>query len=349
MRLNVLGPLELIAGGRAVPLGPPKQRALLALLLVGAGRLVEVDVLVDRLWSGRPPANAVGNLQVYVSNLRKALEPGRLPGAEATTLVSGPGGYRLTTEGLSLDAHDLEERLAVGRRELADGRPGPAREALVEAWNLSRGRPYADVADEDWARPEVARLEQLLHETVESLAAACLASGDTTAAVDLLEPFVHEHPLRERAWEQLALAHYRAGRQAAALECLRKVRGVLADELGIDPGPRLRDLETAVLRQDPALEPAAAPSAGTRSGPDSSGVPFVGRTEALAVLAEAFTSSGRRGPGGAGRRRPGHRQDRPGPPVLQHGPCAHRVGPLPRPRDGTTALAVGAGAAPRRR
>ncbi|MEU6410923.1 BTAD domain-containing putative transcriptional regulator [Microbispora sp. NPDC046933] len=310
MRLNVLGPMELVVAGQAMPAGPPKQRALLALLAMNADRVLPADVLADRLWGGSPPASAQGSLQVYVSNLRRRLEPGRKAGAPATVLVSAADGYGLMTGGLDLDTRDFDALVSTGSGHLGEGRHEQAAAVLTEALALWRGDAYADVRSEEWARPEIARLEQLRLDAVEGLAGAQLELGRHTDVVARLEPFVHDHPLRERAWELLALAHYRSGRQAAALECLRRVREVLAGELGIDPGPRLRELETAVLRQDAALTPAARPAAPPprrsapgrrdprRSDPRRSDPrrraddgPFVGRESALEFLAGAVKAA----------------------------------------------------------
>ncbi|WP_405395341.1 BTAD domain-containing putative transcriptional regulator [Microbispora hainanensis] len=295
MRLNVLGPMELVVAGQAVPAGPPKQRALLALLVMNADRVLPVDVLADRLWDGGPPASAQGSLQVYVSNLRRRLEPGRKAGAPATVLVSAADGYGLMTAGIDLDTRDFDRLVSTGSRHLGEGRHERAVAVLTEALGLWRGDAYADVRSEEWARPEIARLEQLRIDAVEGLAGALLELGRHTDVVARLEPFVHDHPLRERAWELLALAHYRSGRQAAALECLRRVREVLADELGIDPGPRLRELETAVLRQDAALtaaaRPVAPPPRRPAPGRPVDDEPFVGRESALEFLAGAVRAA----------------------------------------------------------
>ncbi|MEU7889204.1 BTAD domain-containing putative transcriptional regulator [Microbispora bryophytorum] len=324
MRLNVLGPMELVVAGQAVPAGPPKQRALLALLVMNADRVLPADVLTDRLWGGSPPASAQGSLQVYVSNLRRRLEPGRKAGAPATVLVSAADGYGLMTGGIGLDTRDFDVLVSTGSGHLGEGRHEQAAAVLTEALALWRGDAYADARSEEWARPEIARLEQLRLDAVEGLAEALLGLGRHTDVVARLEPFVHDHPLRERAWELLALAHYRSGRQAAALACLRRVREVLAGELGIDPGPRLRELETAVLRQDAALtaltsltsltaaaRPAAPPPGRSDSGRHDPGRrdpgrrdpgrrdpgrraddgPFVGRESALEFLAGAVTAA----------------------------------------------------------
>ncbi|RCG25877.1 SARP family transcriptional regulator [Sphaerisporangium album] len=292
MRLNVLGPLELIADGQPVPIGPPKQRALLAMLAMHAGRVLPADVLADRLWGGNPPVSAQGSLQVYISNLRRLLERDRHRRAAATVIVTVGDGYGLMTERLDLDTREFAALVSTGTSRLDQGRHDEAAAAFVSALDLWRGEPYIDVRSESWAKPETARLEQVRLDAVEALARALLELGRHTDVVARLEPFVHEHPLRERAWELLVLAHYRAGRQAAALGCLRTVREVLADELGIDPGPRLRELETAVLRQDATLIPparAAAARPGPGEPPDDT--PFVGRADALEFLSEAVRAA----------------------------------------------------------
>lgn len=304
VRLNVLGPMELVVAGQAVPVGPPKQRALLALLVMHADRVLPADVLADRLWSGSPPASAQGSLQVYISDLRRRLEPGRKARTPSAVLVSAADGYGLMTGGLDLDTRDFDALVSTGSGHLGEGRNEEAAAVLTEALGLWRGDAYADVRAEEWARPEIARLEQLRLDAVEGLAESLLDLGRHTDVVARLEPFVHDHPLRERAWEMLVLAHYRSGRQAAALECLRRVREVLAGELGIDPGPRLRELETAVLRQDAALTPArrTAPPPMQRPvqrpapGRHTDDGPFVGRESALGFLAGAAeaASAGRR-------------------------------------------------------
>ncbi|GII34907.1 BTAD domain-containing putative transcriptional regulator [Planotetraspora mira] len=308
MRLKVLGPVELIVAGQAVPAGPPKERALLALLAMHADRVLPADLLADRLWSGNPPARAQGSLQVYVSNLRRRLEPDRRPGATPTVLVTAADGYGLMTGGLGLDTRDFETLMSAGFGHLAEGRHEEAASALAEALDLWRGDPYADVRSEEWAQPEIGRLEQVRLDAVEGLAAALLELGRHTDVVARLDPFVREHPLRERAWELLVLAHYRAGRQAAALECLRRVREVLAGELGIDPGPRLRELEGAVLRQDATLLPPERPAMPSppqtpptrtpkqttaRRAPESAADQpvFVGRESTLEFLNEAARAS----------------------------------------------------------
>ncbi|MEO3781764.1 BTAD domain-containing putative transcriptional regulator [Actinocorallia sp. B10E7] len=301
MRLNLLGPVELLVAGRPTSVGPPKQRALLALLAVNADRVVPADVLADRLWAGAPPASAWNSLHAYVSRLRRCLEPDRKTGAAASVLISAAGGYGLMTDRLDFDVREFGALVSSGLAHLDGGRHQEAVESLAPALALWRGDPYTDVRSEEWAQPEIGRLGQLRLDAVEALAGALLELGRHPDVVALLDPFVRDHPLRERAWELLVLAHYRSGRQAAALQCLRTVRELLATELGIDPGPRLSGLETAVLRQDAGLLPAASvpepppydPFAGSvrqETGRTAKG-PFVGREEALRVLADAAASA----------------------------------------------------------
>jgi len=212
------------------------------------------------------------------------------------------------TGGLGLDTRDFETLMSAGSGHLAEGRHKEAADALAEALDLWRGDPYADVRSEGWAQPEIGRLEQVRLDAVEGLATALLELGRHTDVLARLDSFVRENPLRERAWELLALAHYRAGRQAAALDCLRRAREVLAAELGIDPGPRLRELEGAVLRQDSTLLPPERPATASpprrppvptpkqttaRGAPEPAADPplFVGRESALEFLHEAAKAS----------------------------------------------------------
>lgn len=300
MRLNLLGPMELVVAGQPQTPGPPKQRTLLALLAMHADHVLPADLLADRLWSGRPPAGAAATLQVYVSHLRRRLEPDRGSRGAASVLVSASAGYGLMTAELALDTSEFETLVSAGAGQLAEGRARESAATLAQALGLWRGEAYVDVRAQEWAQPEIGRLEQLRLDAVEAQAAALLDLGRRTDVVALLDPFVRAHPLRERAWETLVLAHYRSGRQAVALECLRRVRELLAGELGIDPGPRLRELEGAVLRQDAALlppersewpeRPAASPPSGLPEVPADL-PPFVGREPALRVLAGAAAAA----------------------------------------------------------
>jgi DNA-binding SARP family transcriptional activator len=260
MDFQILGPLEVRREGRPVSLGAAKQRVLLAILLLHANEVVSRDLLIDGLWGSHPPATASNAVQVYVAQLRKALEPGRAKGSPTEVLLTRPGGYSLHVEAGAVDAEHAERLSAQGSSRLAAGDPGAAAPLLHEALDLWRGPPLADFTYEPFAQAEIARLEELRLSTLEERLEADLALGRHGSAIGELEALVRDHPLRERLRGQLMLALYRAGRQAEALETFRDARRVLTDELGIVPGPELQRLEGAILRQDPELviEPAEA-------------------------------------------------------------------------------------------
>jgi DNA-binding SARP family transcriptional activator len=254
VEFRVLGPLEALVAGAAVDLGPARQRALLAALLVSANQVVSVDRLLDDLWGETPPATAPHALQVYVSNLRKLLDPGRLSGAPNSVLVTRRPGYLLEVGPEQLDAIRFEAGLAEGRRALAADDPAGAAVALRAALGFWRGAAYADLADERACQTEAARLEELHLAASEDRLAADLLLGRHAEVVAELETLVARNPLRERLWEQLARSLYRCGRQAEALRTIERVRRTLAEELGLQPGPGLRQLEDAILRHDPGLQ-----------------------------------------------------------------------------------------------
>ena len=230
-----------------------KARALLVLLLVHANRVVPSEQLIEDLWSGSPPSTAPNALQVYVSQLRK------LVGREA--LVTRPPGYLLRADPDLVDAVRFERLVEQARKELAGGSPEPALAALEEALSLWRGTPLSEFVYERFAQREIGRLEELRQAALEERFEAHLALGRGADLVGELEALVAEHPLRERLRGQLMLALYRSGRQAEALELYQATRRLLVDELGIDPSPSLQRLETAILRQDPSLEPSPAAAA----------------------------------------------------------------------------------------
>src|SRR5690606_27708154 len=196
-------------------------------------------------------------LHAYVSELRRALEPDRPARAPARLLVREGPGYALRITPDQLDAERFTDLAARGRRALEAGAAAQAEELLGRALDLWQGPAYAEFTDAGFAIPEIARLEDLRAGVQDDRVAAMIELGRHATAVGLLEAQVAEHPLRERGWELLALALYRSGRQADALAALRTVRRRLADELGIEPGPALRALETAMLTQDPGLDPAS--------------------------------------------------------------------------------------------
>ena len=224
LEFRLLGPIEVRSGGEPLPLGGPKQRALLALLLVEAGRAVSTDRIVDALWGEHPPRTAQTSLQNFVSQLRKLLGP--------DVLVTKPPGYLLRARPDTDRVHELvgEARAAASPED----RAAKLREALA----LWRGPPLAEFAFEAFAQPEIARLEELRLAVLEDRLDADLEAGRHADVVGELEALVEEHPLRERFREQLMLALYRSGRQAEALEAFQRARHVLVDELGIDPSPR---------------------------------------------------------------------------------------------------------------
>ena len=248
MDFRILGPLEVLEGAERVGLGGEKRRAVLALLLLHPNETVSSERMVDELWGESPPANALKTLQVHVSRLRK-----ELGGAGEGVLVTRGHGYELQLDLDQLDAQRFERLLEEGRGELAAGRPERALSLLESALSLWRGPPLADLAYEPFAQAEIARLEDLRLGAVEQLIEAKLALGRHVEVIAQLEGLVDEHPYRERLRAQLMLALYRADRQADALQAYQDARRQLVEELGIEPGERLRELERAVLAQDPSL------------------------------------------------------------------------------------------------
>ena len=298
MRYRVLGPFEVHDddGDRVLDLGRPKQRAVLAVLLLDANHVVSLDRLIDLLWGDDRPARSTASLQVYVSNLRRVLEPGRPPHTPPKVLLTRPPGYLLRIEPAELDASRFEDLAAGGRRLLDEGRPIPAAAALEEALALWRGDALAEFAYEKFARPAIARWEELRLSATEDLLEAELVLGAHGPAVATLEGLVGRFPLRERLWGLLMVALYRNGRQGDALRTFAKARAVLADELGVDPGPELARLEHDILAHAPTLEWRRAPEEG---GPPAPVVvapgrrfaavpPFEGRAADLALLDAAL-------------------------------------------------------------
>jgi YVTN family beta-propeller protein len=248
MRFLVLGPLEVEVDGLAVTIGGGKERALLALLLIKAGEVVSRDRLIDELWVGNPPEGASQSLDAYISRLRKAFRQAGAPDA----LETRAPGYVLRAD--DTDVLRFEGLAAEGQRALAAGDAARAAGLLGEALGLWRGSPYPEVADEQWAAPEINRLEELRLQATEDRVDADLALGRHGALAAELERLVGRHPHRERLVGQLMRALYRSGRQADALAAYRAARRSLVDELGLEPGRELRRLESAILAHDPALD-----------------------------------------------------------------------------------------------
>src|SRR6266545_1599132 len=253
VEFRVLGPVEVWDGQRLAGLGRPKQRALLAVLLVHANQVVALDRLIEELWGEQPPPQATASLQTYISNLRRVLEPGRPARTPPRVLVTQPPGYRLVVAPGELDATRFVALAEQGHRLLEAEPPGPAARVLREALGLWRGPALAEVADEPFAQAERQRLEELRLVVLEDRLAAELACGGHAAAAVELGELVGRYPFRERLHGLLMLALYRSGRQAEALGAFQAARRVLGEELGIDPSPWLRRLEADILHQEPGI------------------------------------------------------------------------------------------------
>jgi DNA-binding SARP family transcriptional activator len=253
---RILGPLEVWDGDRQLDLVGSKRRAVLAVLLLHANEVVSADRLIDQLWGEKAPRNAAAALQTHVSRLRKEL------GAEV--VATRAWGYVLRTEPGAIDLERFQRLVAEAENLPARERAEQLREALA----LWRGRPLDDLAFEPALAKDIARLEELRLAVLENRIDADLEAGNHNGIVGDLEALIAENPLRERLRGQLILALYRSGRQAEALEVYRETRRVLADELGLDPSPELRELERAILQQDPALAATPASTGATaESGP----------------------------------------------------------------------------------
>jgi WD40 repeat protein/DNA-binding SARP family transcriptional activator/class 3 adenylate cyclase len=255
MQFRVLGPLEVDAGGGPIPLGGPKQRAVLAHLLVRANQLVPAETLVDEVWGEEPPEQARNIIQTYVSHLRKALGRDRIQ--------SHAPGYRLRLDPSELDATRFDELMRDARKALPVD-PNIAVGTVDDALALWRGPALADLADRSSLLAETARLDELRLEAQEVRIEGLLAGGAQVRAIGELETLLARHPLRESLWGLLMLANYREGRQAEALNAFQRAREILADELGIDPSPELLRLHERVLKQDPGLDLRGEPLRGYR-------------------------------------------------------------------------------------
>src|SRR5439155_21595715 len=243
---RVLGPIKVAGDGGAVLLGGPLQRRLLAALVLGAGEARSRDALIDALWGEKPPASASKLLQVYVSQLRRALPA-------PAHIETRSAGYALKLDADSLDATRFERLLSEGTEALSAGNPHLASSLLAKALDLWRGAAYADVAYEDFARPEAERLEELRQVAIEERIESGLALGRHEALLGVVTSLANAHPLRERLQAQAMVALYRCGRQAEALEVFAAYRRRLDDALGLEPGPELHDLQRRILQHDPSL------------------------------------------------------------------------------------------------
>jgi YVTN family beta-propeller protein len=264
MEFHILGPVEVVNNGRPLALGPSKQRALLAVLLLHLNEVVPRDRLVEDLWGDRAPETATTALHGYVSQLRKLLEPAN--GTERRVLITRAPGYLLELEPAHVDLKRFELLAQRGKRELADADAEAAAATLAEALSLWRGPPLAEFSSAPFALAESLRLQDLRISTLEDRIEADLARGRHDELIGELERLVAEHPFRERLCGQLMLALYRCGRQAEALDIYRQTRHRLVEELGIEPGPTLQELEQAILRHEQAIA-LAAPNNPARTIP----------------------------------------------------------------------------------
>ena len=307
MDFQVLGPLRASRDGVDCEVRGAKERTLLAHLVAYAGQVVPSTALIESLWGDDPPRSAAKSLQTYVLRLRNSLEPDRR--GNPRLLLTDDAGYQLAISPLDTDAGRFSRLADLAGQALAGGRPEAAVEASRDALDLWRGTAYAGCEDTAFGQAEARRLDELRLSVVETRMEAHLALGRESAVVPELERRVGEHPLRERLWELLMLAYYRSGQQAQALAAYDRVRGVLADELGVDPGHGLRELHARILAQDPTLQLARRRATLPPELRDET--PLVGRDAELQVLREAWqrTLAGApatvvvRGPAGAGATR----------------------------------------------
>ena len=291
IRVRVLGPLEVTVDGVLASVGGPRQRCVLARLIAGHGQVVSADRLIEDLYADEAPARALAAVQSYVSHLRRALEPGRAAWDRAGVLTASPPGYALRLGYDMVDAWSFENQVhqAAGQDD-----PGVVHSRLSPALASWRGPAFQEFGGLPWADLEASRLEELRLTATEMRAAAALRLGRAAQMVADLDQLTAEHPLREEAWRLLALALYQTGRQGDALAALRRARARLAEELGVDPGPVLRELESGILVQAAHLS-APAPRAHAvavtgQPGSDrtpAAAAPFVGRDAELAQALDA--------------------------------------------------------------
>lgn len=290
IEFQILGPIGVTRGGNAVDLGGPKQRAVLAMLVINANRPITSDQLIDTVWADRPPPSALATLQAYISNLRRAIEPGPPVKGRHQLLQKNGGGYQLSVDPEAVDAQRFE-RLLDDAGQMIGASPSKAAERISAALSLWRGPPLADFRYADFAQVEIARLEELRASAMELRIEAELASGRHGDLVHEIEQLLEAHPYRERLWGHLMVALYRADRQTEALRAFRRCEELL-DEVGLSPGESLRKLEMAILDHEPSLSPPVPAPDAPSGGPGT----LVGR-EAERRVARAQLKEAARGRG----------------------------------------------------
>jgi DNA-binding SARP family transcriptional activator len=286
---RILGPVEVITRESRLAIEGRRTRILLAMLLVWRNQTVSLDALIDGLWPDGPPSSAKSTLHAHISRLRGALAAaGPLAGSERVSRK--PPGYELRTLDGEVDADRFERMLAMAEAAMQERRFASASATLRDALLLVHGPMLGECREEPFAQAEVARLEAMRVRALERRVDADLALGRHAALIGEIEGLVGAHPLHERFTEQLMLALYRSGRQADALAAYQDAYQLLAEELGLAPGPGLRSMEAAILHQDPAIDyapprPDTGPATGNR-------IPFVGREQARKVLDAAWRRAG---------------------------------------------------------
>jgi DNA-binding SARP family transcriptional activator/tetratricopeptide (TPR) repeat protein len=294
LRIRVLGPLRVELGGVPVPLGGRRQRTALAVLVCAHRGVVSIDRLADALWGDSLPPSAVASARVYVSRLRRLLEPDRAPGDPASVVSGVPPGYALRLTDDVVDAWQFESDLVEAQR-LAPTAPAAARDLVLAALDLWRGEAYTEFADQHWALAECARLAELRRAATLLDITLCLGLGRYGAAVVAAVRLTQEQPLREEVWRLLAVALWADGRRGDALSALRRCRRTLAEEVGLDPGQAIVNLERALLADDVSVLAGALGRDQPETGRPTTAVPrqlpsavpaFAGRWEQLKRLGE---------------------------------------------------------------
>ena len=294
LEFRVLGPVEVVRDGQTVPISGAMRRAALAVLLVQFGQPTPANRLIEALWDDAPPRTAEGTLHTHLSHLRRLLDPEREARTRGLVLVTNPSGYMIDPETGTLDAREFEKAVEMGRSRLGAGRHAEASSLLSHALSMWRGAAFGEFAEREFARHEATRLEQVRLAALEDRVEADLGQGLHHELIEELHTLVEQNPLRERLWGHLMTALYRDGRQADALRAFQEIRGMLGREMGIEPGPALKQLEERILLQDPTLDV----DRGFRPGRPIEGArlpsfmtSFVGRQDELVSVRGAIASS----------------------------------------------------------